>query len=372
MKIGVPSEIKVYEYRVGLTPSHASAYINAGHEVYVQDSCGIGSGFSNDEYLSVGCMVLGSAKEIYDIADMIIKVKEPLPMEYDLMRENQIVYTYFHLAASKELTEVCLKKKIIAVAYETILDYKNELPCLKPMSEIAGRMSVIEGAKFLQKTYGGRGVLLGGATGVMPATVLVIGAGGIVGKNAVAMAVGLHANVIAIDSNIDRLTELDNLYKGRINTVYSTDAAIKEHISNADLVVGAVLIPGDKAPKLIKKSYLPLMKKGSVIVDVAIDQGGACETSVVTYHDKPTYIIDGVVHYCVGNMPGAVGYTSTMALNNSTLRYGLKIASLGVENALLADVGLLSGLNCYKGELTCKPVALAFGLSYTSAFDLLK
>lgn len=371
MIIGVPKEIKKHEYRVGLAPKYAAAYINAGHEVIIQKGAGLGSAHPDKEYIAVGCRIVPTIEDVYAEADMIIKVKEPLEPEYELMREGQIIYTYLHLAASRELTEACLKRKIVGIAYETIRDKKGGLPCLKPMSEIAGRLSVQEGAKFLEKPFGGRGVLLGGVPGVLPANVLVLGGGGVVGRNAVAMAVGLQANVTAMDINIDALTELDNLYRGRINTLYSTDESIKEQIAKADLVIGAALIPGAATPKLIKKEYLSLMKKGAVIVDVAIDQGGSCETSRVTYHDKPVYTEKGIVHYCVGNMPGAVPVTSTAALNNSTLRYGLQIANKGWKQALKDEELLMLGLNTCMGNLTCKPVADFFDLPYVDPKNLL-
>jgi alanine dehydrogenase len=370
MKIGVPIEIKKLEYRVGLAPFHAAAYVKAGHEVFIQKGAGVGSGHSDKDYMAVGCSILPTIEDVYATADMIIKVKEPLEKEYDLMRKGQILYTYFHLAASRELTEVCLKRGIIAIAYETIRDRKGALPCLKPMSEIAGRLSIQEGAKYLEKPFGGRGLVLGGVPGVLPANVLVLGGAGIVGRNAVAMAVGMHANVTAMDVNLDSLTEMDNLYAGRVNTLYSTDASVREQIAKADLVIGAALIPGAAAPKLIRREYLPIMKKGAVIVDVAIDQGGSCESSHVTYHDKPTFTEKGIVHYCVGNMPGAVPITSTAALNNSTLRYGLSIAGKGYQKALKEDAGLMLGLNTHLGELTCAPVAEYFGIQYSDPAKL--
>lgn len=364
MKIGVPIEIKKYEYRVGLTPHHAASYVKAGHQVYIQTGAGVASGYDDKDYQSVGCSILPSIEAVYEISDMIIKVKEPLEPEYDLMKEGQILFTYFHLAADETLTKVCMDKKIIAIAYETIRDRKGQLPCLRPMSEIAGRLSIQEGAKYLEKHFGGRGIVLGGVTGVLPANVLVLGGAGTVGRNAVAIAVGLHANVTAVDVNIDGLTELDTLYAGRVNTLYSTEGALKEQFQKADLVIGACLVPGAATPQLIRKEHLALMKKGSVIVDVAIDQGGTCETSHVTYHDDPVFTEQGVVHYCVGNMPGAVPYTSTLALNNSTLRYGLSIANKGYKAALKEDAGLMLGLNAHLGDITCKPVADLFKLDY--------
>ncbi|MDR2977060.1 MAG: alanine dehydrogenase [Streptococcaceae bacterium] len=366
MKIGVPKEIKKFEYRVGLAPNYAADYVNAGHEVYIQSGAGQGSSFSDADYEKVGCKILPTADDIWKIAEMIVKVKEPLEPEYNLMREGQILFTYFHLAADRALTEAVLARKVIAIAYETIRDHQGKLPCLAPMSEIAGRMSIQEGAKYLEAPQGGRGILLGGVSGVLPANVLVLGGGGTVGQNAVAMAVGLHANVTAVDVNLDSLTRLEQEYRGQVHTAFSTDSAIRELIADADLVIGATLIPGAETPQLIKKDYLPLMKKGSVIVDVAIDQGGTCETSHVTYHDDPVFEVEGVIHYCVGNMPGAVPITSTAALNNSTLHYGLQIANRGYMEALKADSGLKLGLNAHLGKLTLLSVADEFGIEYTS------
>ncbi len=375
MKIGVPIEIKKQEYRVGLAPHHAAAYVNAGHEVYIQHNAGVGSGYEDAAYTAVGCKILPTIQDVYATAEMIIKVKEPIEhgtkpeydgvSEYKLMREGQILYTYFHLAADKPLTQACLDKKIVAIAYETIRDRKGALPCLKPMSEIAGRLSVQEGAKYLEKPFGGRGCLLGGVTGVLPANVLVLGGAGVVGRNAVAMAVGLGANVTAVDVNLDALTDMDTHYAGRVHTLYSTDEAVREEIAKADLVIGAALIPGAATPQLIRKEHIPLMKKGAVIVDVAIDQGGTCQTSHVTYHDDPVFEYEGVIHYCVGNMPGAVPCTSTLALNNATLKYGLAIANNGYKAALKADPGLMLGLNAHLGKLTCEPVAKFFNMEYT-------
>ncbi len=372
MKIGVPIEIKKQEYRVGLAPHHAAAYVKAGHEVYIQDGAGEGSGYTNEEYIKVGCKILPKIEDIYNIADMIIKVKEPIEhgtkpeyegvSEYKLMKKGQILFTYFHLAADRALTDAVLAKEVVAIAYETIRDRNGQLPCLKPMSEIAGRLSIQEGAKYLERPFGGRGVLLGGVTGVLPANVLVLGGAGTVGRNAVAMAVGLHANVTAVDVNLNALFDMDAHYAGRVNTLYSTEAAVAEQIAKADLVIGATLIPGAATPQLILKEHIPMMKKGAVIVDVAIDQGGTCQTSHVTYHDNPVFVEQGVVHYCVGNMPGAVPYTSTLALNNATLKYGLAIAGKGYREALKADQGLALGLNAHLGTLTCKPVGELYNI----------
>jgi len=371
MKIGTVKEIKRYEYRVGLTPSNVREYVMSGHEVYVQAGAGAGASFSSEEYAAAGATILDTAKEVWATCDMIVKVKEPLPDEYPLIRENQIVYTYLHLAASRELTEALLKSKCKAVAYETIEDAAGGLPLLRPMSEIAGKLSVQAGARCLEKPMGGRGVLLGGAVGVKKAEVVVIGAG-VVGTAALKMAVGLGANVTILDKSIDRLTYLDDVFGSRIQTMYSTSAAIEELLPTADLVVGAVLIPGAKAPKLIRRHHLKTMKPGAVIVDVAVDQGGCCETTTPTYHDAPTFIVDDIVHYCVANMPGAVSQTSTTALTNATLDYGLKIASKGLEAAIADDAGFKLGINCYQGRLTCKEVAEAFDMEYTPLGSVLK
>lgn len=371
MIIGVPKEIKKHEYRVGLTPGHAASYIEAGHKVFIQNNAGEGSGYPDCEYVKVGCEILNTIEDIYKTAEMIIKVKEPLKPEYPLMREGQIIYAYFHFAAEKELTMACLKQKVIAIAYETIVGKDGRLPCLKPMSEIAGRLSIQEGAKYLEKPFGGRGVLLGGVPGVLPAKVVILGGGGIVGRNACAMAFGLRADITVVDVSNKALTYIDDLYKGRVKTLYSTEANIIESLKEADLVVGAALIPGSATPHLIKDNFLDYMKKDSVIVDVAIDQGGCSETSKVTYHDSPVYKYKDVLHYCVGNMPGAVPCSSTLALNNATLSYGLQIANKGYVEALKADEGLMKGLNAHLGEITIKPVADLFGLTYTPPMEVL-
>ena len=368
MKIGVPIEIKKQEYRVGLAPQHASAYVKAGHEVYIQHDAGVGSGYADEEYIRAGCKILPSIEEIYSTADMIIKVKEPLEPEYKLIKKGQVLYTYLHLAADRKLTEALLKSECVSVAYETIKDVGGGLPCLKPMSEIAGRLAIQEGAKYLEKPCGGRGILLGGVTGVLPANVLILGGAGVVGRNAASMAVGLHASVTVTDINLESLYEMDALYAGRINTLYSTEAAVAEQIAKADLVIGAALVPGAATPQLIHKEHLPLMKKGAVIVDVAIDQGGTCQTSHVTYNDDPVFEEQGIIHYCVGNMPGAVPFTSTLALNNATLKYGLAIAGKGYKEALKADAGLALGLNTHLGDLTCKPVGELFGIPTKALF----
>ena len=369
MRVGTVTEIKQKEYRVGLTPNNVREYANHGHRVFVQAGAGSGSSFSDEDYVAAGASVLGTAKEVWETCDMVVKVKEPLADEYPLMREDQIIYTYLHLAADKDLTDALLANKTKAVAYETIRDADGGLPLLRPMSEIAGKLSVQAGARCLEKPMGGSGVLLGGAVGVSKANVVIIG-GGVVGTAALKMAMGLGAHVTIFDNSFDRLAYLDDVFN--IQTMYSTDAAIEAALPSADLVIGAVLIPGAAAPKLIKRAYLKTMKPGSVIVDVAVDQGGCCETTKRTYHDDPTYVVDGVVHYCVANMPGAVSRTSTFALTNATLSYGLRIADMGLEAAAKADKGLMLGVNCYKGRLTCEEVARDFGMAYTAPNGLLQ
>ena len=370
MKIGTVKEIKRFEYRVGLTPMNVKEYINNGHEVYVQTGAGAGSSFSSEEYAAAGATILSTAQEVWAACDMIVKVKEPLPDEYPLIKENQIIYTYLHLAASLPLTEALLASKAKAIAYETIEDATGGLPLLRPMSEIAGKLSIQAGARCLEKPMGGRGVLLGGAAGVKKAECVIIGAG-TVGTSALKMALGLGANVTIIDKNIERLAYLDDVFGSRIQTIFSTATAIAEALAKADLVIGAVLVPGAKAPKLVKREHLKIMKTGAVIVDVAVDQGGCCETTTPTYHDSPTFVVDDIVHYCVANMPGAVSQTSTFALTNATLDYGIKIANKGLETAVGDDDGLKLGVNCYNGYLTCKEVAQAFDMEYTPLDNLL-
>ncbi len=363
MKIGLIKEIKRHEYRVGLTPECVGEYVAHSHSVFVESGAGEGAGFEDEEYKKAGAKIVKNKEEIFEISDMIVKVKEPLKEEYDLFKKGQILYTYLHLAANRELTEALMKKGVKAVAYETITDNRGNLPCLAPMSEIAGRLSVQEGAKYLEKPFGGRGVLLGGVPGVKRGNVVIIG-GGMVGLNACKMAVGLGANVTILDIDAARLAYLDDIFSSKITTLYSNRTNILNTIKEADLVIGAVLIPGAAAPKLIKREDLSLMKKASVIVDVAIDQGGCIETSKATYHDEPTYVVDDIVHYCVANMPGAVSLTSTLALTSNTLRYGLKIADLGLERALKEDKNLLNGLNIYDGKCTNEAVAKSLNIEY--------
>lgn len=364
MKIGLIKEIKVHEYRVGMTPECVGAYIANGHTVFVEKDAGLGAGFENEAYEAQGATIISDKQKIFDESDMIVKVKEPLEEEYGYFKENQILYTYLHLAADKPQALALLSKKVKAVAYETITDNFGLLPCLAPMSQIAGRLAVQEGAKDLEKPFGGSGVLLGGVPGVKRGNVVIIG-GGVVGMNACQMAVGLGANVSVLDINPITLAHYDQIFGSRVTTLYSNRANLVAALKEADLVVGAVLIPGAAAPKLVKKEDLKLMKKHSVMVDVAIDQGGCFETSRVTYHDNPTYVVDDIVHYCVGNMPGAVSLTSTLALTSNTLRHGLAIANKGLEQALKDDKNLLNGLNVYDGKCVNEAVAKSLNLEYT-------
>ena len=364
MLIGVPKEIKNHEYRVGLTPASLMELVARGHRVVVEASAGAAIDFPDSDYLAAGAEIANTAAEIFATADMIVKVKEPQPNECAMLRPGQILYTYLHLAPDPQQTELLVKSGATCVAYETVTDDQGGLPLLAPMSEVAGRMSVQAGAYHLEKAQGGRGVLLGGVPGVAPAKVLVIG-GGVVGDNAAAMAVGMGADVTILDRSIPRLRHLDAKYEGRARCVYSTAAAIEEYAQEADLVVGAVLIPGAAAPKLLTRDLIKRMKKGAVVVDVAIDQGGCFETSHPTTHQEPTYIVDDVVHYSVANMPGGVARTSTMALNNATLPYALALAEDPLK-AILRDRHLRNGLNVYSGKVTCKAVAEALGYCYVA------
>jgi len=372
MKVGCVKEIKNNEFRVGMTPDAANEYVRAGHEVFVETGCGSGSNIPDSAYSAVGVKILPDAKSVWDTADMIIKVKEPLEPEYDLMREGQIVYTYFHFAADEPLTKACLQKKIIAIAYETVSDPLGGLPLLKPMSEVAGSMAPLVGAYYMMKPKGGSGILPTGVPGVLPANVVVIG-GGIVGRCAARVAAGLGSRVTILDNNIRTLTELKNIMPTNVVTAFSNAKAIDDFVQTADLIVGAVLIPGAKAPKLINKSHLKKMRPGTVMVDVAIDQGGCFETSHPTTHDDPVFEVDGVVHYCVANMPGAFARTSTNSLNNATLAYGLRIANEGALGAIRGCQPIMDGLNMYEGKITCTAVAEAFGMmnDYVAPADLL-
>jgi len=366
MIVGVPKEIKNEEYRVAVTPNGVKEFVRAGHTVVVEKGAGIGSGFNDAAYKAAGA-TLAKVEDVFAQADMIVKVKEPLPVEWPMFKKGQILYTYLHLAAAyaKDLTKGMLKADIRGIAYETVELPSGGHPLLFPMSEVAGRLAIQAGATHLQKENGGRGVLLGGVTGVPPAKVVIIG-GGTVGVNAAKMAVGLCARTVVLDNSADRLSYLDDIFGGRVETVLSTEASIEEEILDADLVIGAVLLPGGaQAPHLIKRSQLKHMHDGSVIVDVAIDQGGCFETSKPTTHTDPTYVVDGVIHYCVANMPGAVARTSTMALTGRTLPYGLAIATKGFEKAVKDDVALALGVNVYRGKLTIPSVAEAHTMKYT-------
>jgi alanine dehydrogenase len=363
MKVGTVKEIKTQEYRVGLTPDGAKAFVEAGHSVFAQKGAGAGSGFTDSEFASAGATLLDSAEAVYSQSDLIIKVKEPLADEYQYLRSDLIIYAFLHLAADRPLTEAMLESGVAGVAFETITDKKGALPCLKPMSEIAGRLSIQEGAKYLERPFGGRGVLLGGVPGVPRGKVVVIG-GGIAGSNACKMAVGLGADVTVLDLNLQRLTELDDLFEGRVTTLYSSPGNLELALSGADLVVGSVLVPGLAAPKIVKREHLKLLNPGAVIVDIAIDQGGCFETSHLTYHDNPIFVEEGINHYCVGNMPGAVPRTSTMALANTTLPFGLQIAKWGLEAACAKDPHLAAGVNTYGGKCCYENVAISHGMKY--------
>jgi len=366
MKIGIPKEIKPQENRVALIPAGAQAFTRAGHEVFVETNAGAGSGFSDEEYIANGAKILKTAKETFDIADMILKVKEPLEAEYSFLRENQIIFTYLHIAPNPELTQVLLNKKVIGIAYETVQSANGGLPLLAPMSEVAGRMAVQIGSHFLEKINGGRGILLGGVSGVEKAKVTIIG-GGVVGMNAAKVAFGMGAQVTLLDISSTRLAYIDDIFSGHINTLISNQYNIEKAVIDSDLVIGAVLIPGAKTPVLVREETVKQMRNGSVIVDVAIDQGGSVETiDRITTHSDPSYVKHGVVHYSVANMPGAVPRTSTFALTNATLPYALKLAEFGAEGAMKADSSLMKGLNTYKGVLTYQPVAEAQGLEWSS------
>ena len=363
MLIGVPKEIKISENRVGLTEAGVKQLVIEGHQVIVEKNAGEGSWISNEEYEKAGATIVDTIQDVYGQADMIVKVKEPLPDEYDLMREDQILYTYLHLAAEPKLTKVLCERKVKAVAYETIQDPDGSLPLLTPMSEVAGRMATQVGAFFMQKDQGGKGVLLGGVTGVARGKVVVIG-GGVVGVNAAKMAVGLGADVTILDVNRNRLEYLDHIFQGRIHTLYSNVVNIEKRVQRADLLVGAVLLPGRKAPKLVTREMIASMTPGSVVVDVAVDQGGCIETCKPTSHAEPTYTVDGVVHYCVPNMPGVVARTSTYALTNATFKYASLIAAVGVEEAVAKNQALYHGLNTYGGNVVYEPVARDLEMEY--------
>jgi len=360
MKIGVPKEIKNNESRVALTPSGVQVMTQNGHAVYIENNAGVNSGFSNDQYIRAGATILATANEVFEIADMIMKVKEPIAVEYDLIRPNQLLFTYFHFASNETLTRAMIASKAVCLAYETV-ESNHTLPLLVPMSEVAGRMSIQEGAKYLEKPKGGKGILLGGVPGVKPANVLVLG-GGIVGTQAALMAAGLGAHVTIADISLPRLRYLSEIMPANVDTLMSSQYNIEQLLPTTDLVIGAVLIPGAKAPHLITRQMLKLMEPGSVLVDVAIDQGGCFETAHPTTHAEPVYEVDGILHYCVANIPGAVPFTSTLALTNATLPYAVKLANLGWEKACEQNEDLRKGLNIVNGEVVYKAIAETFNL----------
>ena len=370
MKIGVPKEIKSQEHRIGLTPDSVKILVSNGHEVLVQNNGGFEAGFDNQQYKDSGAKIVDNPEDIYNDAEIIVKVKEPLSNEVKMIRENQIVFTYLHLAAAKELTEGLINSKSVCIAYETVTDNNGRLPLLAPMSAVAGRMSVQAGAHCLEKNQKGRGLLLGGAPGVKPGNVVILG-GGVVGENAAIIATGLQANVHIVDKSDQRLTQLSKIFGNKIIPQHSDKVDLEKLISECDLLVGGVLIPGAEAPKLVTKSMLKLMKRGSVIVDVAIDQGGCVETSKPTTHAEPTYIVDDIVHYCVANMPGGVPRTSTLALNKATLPFLNKLATNGYQKALKEDPNFLAGLNVHKGNITYKAVADVFGHKFVSPNEVI-
>ena len=370
MRIGVPTEIKAREYRVGVTPGGAREFVHHGHSVLVQSGAGEGIGLTDDDYRSAGAEIADDAAQVFAQADMIIKVKEPQAVECKMLRPGQVLFTYLHLAPDPEQTKALVESGCIAIAYETVTDSKGTLPLLTPMSEVAGRMSIQAGAHSLERAQGGNGTLIGGVPGVPPANVAILG-GGVVGYNAARMAVGLGANVNIIDRSIPRLKALDEMFDGRLTTLFSTQDSLEHSLRNADLVIGAVLLPGAAAPKLIRREHLSVMRSRAVIVDVAIDQGGCAETSKPTTHDNPTYIVDDVVHYCVANMPGAVARTSTFALTNATLPFAVALADKGYKKALQDDVHLRAGLNVHTGKVTCQAVAEALDYVYVPAEDVL-
>lgn len=358
MIIGCTKELKNHEYRVGLTPSSVLEYVSRGHTVFIEKDAGYGAGFCDEEYVQAGASILSSSKEVFDVAEMIIKVKEPEECEYNLLRDGQILFTYLHLAPNKKLTKVLLDKKITSIGYETIED-ENCLPCLKPMSQIAGKLAIHEGAKYLQQSFGGRGILLGGVPGVERGTVVIVG-GGTVGTYAAKAAIGLGANVIIIDRNLNRLSYLDDIFGSSISTAFLNEDNLVGALKKADLVVCSILVPGGSTPNLIKRKHLKYMKKGAIIIDVSIDQGGCCETSHVTTHDNPIFVVDDVLHYCVGNMPGAVPYTSTIALTNATTKYGLMIAESDLKNYNALPNCIRTGINTFNGECMNENVKKAF------------
>lgn len=365
MIVGVPREVKRDEYRVAMIPAGVEELVRTGHRVLVESHAGVGSGITDEQYLSAGAEVVAAAEDVWAQADLIVKVKEPQAAEWPLMRAGQLVFTYFHFAASEELTRNVLETGITAVAYETLRGPHGDLPLLTPMSEIAGRMSIQEGAKYLERPQLGRGILLAGVPGVAPAHITILG-GGVVGKNAAKIAAGFQADVVILDINVDRLRYLEDIMPANVNTLFSDRHNIREQLQLADLVIGAVLVEGARAPRLVTAADLQLMKPGAVIIDVAVDQGGCIETTRPTTHSEPTYVVDGIVHYCVTNMPGAVGRTSTYALCNVTLPYVLKLAQLGLAGACAKDRGLATAVNMHLGQVTNQAVAETFGLTYTA------
>lgn len=371
MRIGVPKEIKNHEYRVGLTPHSVAELTALGHEVFIETRAGAEIGFSDEDYIAAGAQISSSAQAVFESASLVVKVKEPLAAERAMLRPDHTLFTYLHLAPDRAQTDDLIASGATCIAYETVTDNHGRLPLLAPMSEVAGRMSIQAGASCLEKAKGGRGVLLGGVPGVAPGKVVILG-GGVVGSHALAMAVGLGADVTVLDKSVDALRRLDSLYGNRITTLYSTRSVVRQHVLAADLVIGGVLIPGAAAPKLVTAEMVSSMLPGSVLVDVAIDQGGCAETSKATTHDKPTYVVDEVVHYCVANMPGAVARTSTLALNNATLPFVIALAEKGTRSALESDAHLCNGLNVARGVITCDSVAQAHGLAYKSATSVLE
>jgi alanine dehydrogenase len=369
--VGLPKEIKDNEYRVGLTPAGVRALKDAGHEIRVETNAGAGSGFEDLLYERAGAAIVASADDVWVRAEMIVKVKEPIAPEYPRMREGQLLFTYLHLAPVPELTQELLKRKVTGIAYETITDRRGTLPLLTPMSEVAGRMAIQVGAHYLEKMSGGRGILLGGVPGVPAARVVIIG-GGVVGTNAAKIAVGMGAHVTIIDNNLDRLRELDDIFLSKISTLASSAYMIQDAISQADLIIGAVLVPGAAAPKLVTRAMLKEVPNGAVIVDVAVDQGGCIETTHPTTHSNPTFYVEGVLHYCVANMPGAVPRTSTFALTNATLPYAMKLANKGFLQAITSDPGLKEGVNTYAGHCTYEAVASAQGITYSQLEQLIR
>ncbi len=370
MLIGVPKEIKNHEYRVGLTPASVRELVTHGHEVLVQSSAGLKAGLNDQHYILAGAQISPSEKEIFDRCELVIKVKEPQPEEIAKLSAGQTLFTYLHLAADKAQANALLQSGATAIAYETVTADNGGLPLLSPMSEVAGRMAVQAGATSLEMQQGGSGILLGGVPGVSPAAVTILGAG-VAGTNAARMAMGLEAHVTVLDINLDRLKQLDLQFSGRLNTIYSTRQTLADYVTSADLVIGAVLVPGSSAPKLVSTKMVAEMRDGSAIVDIAIDQGGCCETSRPTSHDSPRYIAEGVVHYCVTNMPGAVARSSTFALNNATLPFIIRLADLGITQALLQDSHLMNGLNVHNGILTSRAVSTALSMQYQPAKEIL-